>query len=190
MPSALHDKCEKLVCERERITLKKSNSNNNAFTLEFDVSNPNVMLRKLIDLKLYDLMFALNKDVLERVETLRVRDDGSNDVLMVFKRFGSELGIAQKYMLLNTTREEDEGGRTLRILSRSAPHVDGIHGCDAVTSKYADLAVSFKTEHHVKVKYAFHMDTVDELPTYMENIVGMLMKKIFIRLKTFIEKMS
>lgn len=190
MPSTIYEKCEKLLCDREKIILKKSNNNNNAFTLDFDVINPNVMLRNLIDLKLYTLMFALNKDVLEKVETLSVRDDGSHDVLLVFKRFGSELGIAQKYMHLNTTLEEDADGGNIRILSRSTDYMEGIQGCDPVNSKYADLIVSFKTDHHVGVKYAFHMDTTDELPTYMENIVGMLMKKIFFRLKTFIENIS
>ena len=76
--------CDKLVCDKENIVLKKNKENNNAFSLEFDVMNPNIMLRKLIDLKLYQLMFELNKDVLERVETLRSRDDGSIDVLLVF----------------------------------------------------------------------------------------------------------
>ena len=65
------------------------------FTLHFEVKNPNMLLRKLIDLKLYNLMYELNKDVLERVETLHEDDDGSLNVLLVFKRFGSELGIAQ-----------------------------------------------------------------------------------------------
>lgn len=182
--------CDKLVCDKENIVLKKNKENNNAFSLEFDVMNPNIMLRKLIDLKLYQLMFELNKDVLERVETLRSRDDGSIDVLLVFKRFGSELGIAQKYMLLNTTREEDAVSGEIRILSKSIPYEGNIRGCDVVTSSYAHLVVSPRTEHHVDVRYAFHMDLVDDLPTYMENIAGLLMKKIFFRLKTFIEKMS
>jgi hypothetical protein len=178
------------VCDKENIVLKKNKENNNAFSLEFDVMNPNIMLRKLIDLKLYQLMFELNKDVLERVETLRSRDDGSIDVLLVFKRFGSELGIAQKYMLLNTRREEDAVSGEIRILSKSIPYEGDIRGCDVVTSSYAHLVVSPRTEHHVDVRYAFHMDLVDDLPTYMENIAGLLMKKIFFRLKTFIEKMS
>ena len=92
-------------------------------------------------------------------------------------------------MLLRTTREEDPQSGTIRILSKSIPSSRTIDGCEVVTSNYADLIVLFHTEHHAKIHYEFHMDMEDELPTYMENIVGMLMKKIFFRLKTFIEKM-
>tara|TARA_B100001769_G_scaffold265557_1_gene250918 strand:+ start:4195 stop:4767 length:573 start_codon:yes stop_codon:yes gene_type:complete len=181
--------CDKLVCDKQDLILKKNRDKNNIFTLEFEVKNQHMVLRKLIDLKLYDLMFELNKDVLERVETLHQSEDGSINVLLVFKRFGSELGIAQKYMLLRTTREEDPQSGTIRILSKSIPSSRTIDGCEVVTSNYADLIVLFHTEHHAKIHYEFHMDMEDELPTYMENIVGMLMKKIFFRLKTFIEKM-
>ena len=181
--------CDKLVCDKHDIILKRNKEHNNMFTLHFEVKNPNMLLRKLIDLKLYNLMYELNKDVLERVETLYEDDEGSLNVLLVFKRFGSELGIAQKYMLLHTTREEDTDTGNIRIMSKSIPSNHTIEGCEVVNSKYANLVVSFHTEHHAEIHYEFHMDMEDDLPTYMENIVGLLMKKIFFRLKTFIEKM-
>jgi len=184
--------CDKLVCDKEDMTLKR-NDDNNAFTLAFTVRNNNISLRNIINFKIYELMFALNKDVIEKIDTINMRDDGSIDVLFIFKRFGSELGMAQKYMLLNTKREElnDE----IRIVSESIRHdkgtiTDAVSGCEVVTSEYANLSVKLYSEHEADVCYSFHMDLDDDLPTYMENIVGMLMKKIFFRLKSFIEKIQ
>lgn len=190
MSLLVREECDKLVCDKHNLILKRNKDLNNVFTLQFDVTNPNMLLRKLIDFKLYELMYELNKDVLERVETLHEATDGSINVLLVFKRFGSELGIAQKYMLLHTRREEDNDTGVIRILSKSIPLENSIEGCQVVNSNYANLVVSFHTEHHAEINYEFHMDMEDELPTYMENIAGLLMKKIFFRLKTFIEKMN
>ena len=180
--------CDKLVCDKHDIILKRNKEHNNIFTLHFEVKNPNMLLRKLIDLKLYNLMYELNKDVLERVE-ICMKMMTVHSMYCLFKRFGSELGIAQKYMLLHTTREEDTNTGNVRIMSKSIPSNHTIEGCEVVNSKYANLVVSFHTEHHAEIHYEFHMDMEDDLPTYMENIVGLLMKKIFFRLKTFIENM-
>jgi len=42
----------------------------------------------------------------------------------------------------------------------------------------------------VDVGYIFHMEMTDDLPTYMENIAGLLMKKMFFRVKQFIENIK
>ena len=183
---------DKLVCDKENMILKR-NDENNAFTLAFTVKNDNISLRNIINFKIYELMFALNKDVIEKIDTINNRDDGSIDVLFIFKRFGSEFGMAQKYMLLNTKREESK--HEISIVSQSIQDdkgtiVDAVSGCEVVTSEYGNLFVKLLSEHEANVCYSFHMTLDDDLPIYMENIVGMLMKKIFLRLKSFIENIQ
>ena len=36
--------------------------------------------------------------------------------------------------------------------------------------------------------YHFHLDLREELPLFMDNVAGLLMKKVFLRLKNYLEK--
>ena len=78
--------------------------------------------------------------------------------------------------------------------SQSIPYdvtkLQGLGNYEMVTSKCANLHVTIKNEHRVQLQYVYNIDIRDELPIYMENILGFLMKKVFYRLKKFIEKLE
>ena len=38
------------------------------------------------------------------------------------------------------------------------------------------------------LEYRFHLDLREELPLFMDNVAGLLMKKVFLRLKQYLEK--
>ena len=177
-----------IVCNKDDILLTKKKGTN-CFSLQFNVKNPNIVLKNLIKPSIYDLIYELNKDVVERIERSdMVMDSNCFDVLFVFKRFGSELGIAQKYMFLTTTRETDEN--QIRLLSKSVPYSNQVPNCETAICEYANLIVNIVSDNEVNINYEFHMKLEYELPKYMENIAGLLMKKIFNRLKIFIENIS
>jgi hypothetical protein len=110
-------------------------------------------------------------------------------ILFVFKRFGTEIGISQKYMhtLIERRLENDK----IIFTSKSIPLSQEIpETCESVCSDNASLVVDTNNPHDIKILYDFHMDLQEDLPIYMENISGLLMKKIFIRLKQFIENIK
>ena len=176
-----------VVCRKHDMLLEKKKGAD-IFYLRFSSQNKGLKIRNVINFKLYDLIATLNKDVIERAETGNEIPGKSIDVLFVFKPFGTELGIAQKYMFFRTVIEED--GDNIIMTSQSIPYPGGIHKCEAITSNYAQLNVIGKASSAVDVGYIFHMEMTDDLPTYMENIAGLLMKKMFYRVKQFIENIK
>ena len=77
------------------------------------------------------------------------------------------------------------------FISKSIPLTQDIpENCDGVKSNDASLIVDIKNPHDIAITYTFHMDLNEDLPIYLENISGLLMKKIFIRLKEFIENIK
>ena len=158
------------------------------FYLRFSSQNKGLKIKNVINFKLYDLIATLNKDVVERTEIGNEVPGKSIDVLFVFKPFGTELGIAQKYMFFRTLIEDT--GNKIVMTSQSMPYPGGIAKCEPITSKYAQLTVIEREASTVDVGYIFHMEMTDDLPTYMENIAGLLMKKMFFRVKQFIENIK
>lgn len=178
---------EKLICKKHNIYLYKKNTSH--FSLHLNITNPRIMIPKLINFDIYTLIANLNTDVLERIQTTNVFSENKMSILFVFKRFGAEIGISQKYMhaLIERRIENDK----IIFSSKSIPLTQQIPDkCESVCSDNASLVVDTHNPHDIKILYDFHMDLQEDLPIYMENISGLLMKKIFIRLKQFIEKIK
>ena len=59
--------------------------------------------------------------------------------------------------------------------------------CGEIICKTSNLSVTNITKHSANFEYLFNMDINEDLPIYMENLIGVLMKKIFLKIKEFIE---
>tara|TARA_Y100000996_G_scaffold20048_1_gene14797 strand:- start:6371 stop:6949 length:579 start_codon:yes stop_codon:yes gene_type:complete len=178
----------KIICNKDNIILKR-NEDFDTFSMSFEIKNKNINLTKIINLKLYTLLYELNKDVIEKVDILSETDKNST-VLLIFKQFGADLGISKKYMCLYTEIEAKENTITMRSKTANIEKntLSGISRCEEITCPYTDLYVTMKSETEASINYVFNMQMEDELPIYMENMIGMLMKKILLRVKEFIER--
>ena len=178
----------KIICSKDNIVLKRS-EDFDTFSMSFHLKNNNVNLKKILNLKLYSLLYELNKDVIEKVKILSETETNSN-VLLVFKQFGADFGISKKYMCLYTEMETTENKIIMRSKTADIDknNLTGISKCEELSCPYINLFVTLKSDTEASVEYVFNMQMEEELPIYMENMIGMLMKKILLRVKEFIEK--
>ena len=49
------------------------------------------------------------------------------------------------------------------------------------------MIINFESDFKININYIFKFELVHLLPIYMENILGLTMKKMFLNLKKFIE---
>jgi hypothetical protein len=186
--SAVFDSNTKIICTKDNVILRR-NEDLNTFSLTFGIKNENIQLSKIINLKLYTLLYELNKDIIDKVEILSETENEST-ILLIFKQFGAELGISQKYMCLHTIMERCEGSIIMRseTATRGRDNLENVSNCEEIVSPYTNLFVTMKSESEASIDYIFNMKMDDELPIYMENMIGILMKKTLLRVKEFIEK--
>ena len=176
-----------VICNKENMILKL-NKEENIYMLDFETINKNFDLDKLMDFKIYDLIQKLNEDVIEKIEILNQNRDNEIELLFIFKRFGKSAGIPQKYLVLKTQRQKMDN----LILFKSEDSKLNIeamnnHTAQRMTCKFAQLTI-IPFQKKLRMNYKFNIDIKEELPIYMENILGLMMKKIFFRLKKFIEQ--
>ena len=89
---------EKTIYNKNNVVLKK-NVDDDSYHLDMRFNNDNINIEKIYNFNLYALLYELNKDILEDVIVNKEKTENS-EVLLVFKQFGAELGIPQKYMCL------------------------------------------------------------------------------------------
>ena len=99
---------ETTVCNKHDILLRR-NKNLNNYKLLFQAKNTNIQIGNLINFKLYELLGTLNKDIIESIKVINVHSSTMMDFLLIFKRFGAEVGISKKYMFIRTQRLQHEG---------------------------------------------------------------------------------
>lgn len=176
-----------IVCNKENMILKV-NKDENIYMLDFETINNNLDLNKLMDFKIYDLIQKLNEDLIEKIEIINKISDDEIELLFIFKRFGKSAGIPQKYLVLKTKKYMTNN----LILFKSVDSKIKIeqmenHIAQKMDCKFAQLTI-IPYQNKLRLNYKFSIDMKEDLPIYLENMMGLMMKKIFYRLKVFIEQ--
>ena len=187
----------KTICFKEKMHLKRG-KNNNIYLLQFLAENSNVNLYTMINLDIYNLMFTLNKDNFDKIEmhsmasnTLSSGSENKNvnevNVLFLFKPFSTDLGIKPKYMYVRVTEICEPNKKTYNCVDVDYPNPEELKNYDKIINTISSMVVNFESYHKINISYIFKLELSHSLPIYMENIMGLIMKKVFLNLKQFIE---
>lgn len=178
------------ICDVQDVRLISTNKDGHCiFNIQFDINNPNYDLHKALGFKLYSLIGELNKDIIDQ-HFIDNYDDNSVFITngIVFKQFGKEVGLSQKYVFSKIQKIEN-GNIVKFIATQIQPSSKIILPIDSesVFNSSSTLNITLLTSHSATINYDFSMEIDEDMPSYMENIPGLLMKKMFSRLKKFLE---
>jgi len=184
----------KTICFKEKMHLKRD-KNNNIYLLQFYAENNKVNLYNMISLDIYNLMFTLNKDNFDKIEIYDIAPVPSSqesnvkevNVFFLFKPFASDLGIKPKYMYVRVTEVCESNKKTYSCMDIDYPNPEEIKNYDKVVNTISSMVVNFESYNKINISYIFKLELSHSLPIYMENIMGLIMKKVFLNLKQFIE---
>lgn len=182
------------LCKKHDISLyMKKDTNDIIFRLSFMINNNNYDLHNAIGFKLFPLIGELNPDVIEKIYMENYDNDTTSiDVGILFKQFGKELGLAQKY-LFTKTEIVYTSKDTIRFVSKHIKpptYVVLPDMSEPIIKADTILDITLHSPHQLFVTYDFTFVIDDDLPIYMEKQPGLLMKKLFLRLKTFLENIN
>ena len=176
----------KTVCTKEQVYLKREKSCN-IFLLQFNLENKNKNLHDIINLNMYDLLFNLNKANFEKIEIKKWISPNEIEVLFLFKPFGKELGIKPKYMYIRTIANITNEKHIYTSVDIDYPYAEELQNYEKVKNIISTMIINFESNHKININYIFKFELAHTLPIYMENILGLIMKKMFLHLKQFIE---
>jgi len=170
------------VCSKYDILLEKNKTNNN-FTISFTIKNDTISLINIIDYSFFKIISDLNKDILEVVMDERI--DDKIKMFFLFKPIAEDFGIMNKRMLIETEKYISDS----HVIFKSKDLLDEVNvfnEYDKIDCNLSELDINIINNHFLHVIYTFNIDIHEDLPIYMENLIGLIMKKIFLKLKLFI----
>jgi len=179
----------KNICLKENVHLKREKQFD-IYSLQLYLENKNYNLYDIINLKMYNLLYDLNRDNFEKIEIKHWRSSSEVDILFMFMPFGKQLGIKPKYMYIRATEHVENGKKTYTSCDIDYPDPVELIEYDKVTTKISTMVVNFESNHRVNINYVFKLDISHNLPIYMENILGIILKKLVVILKYFIESIT
>ena len=94
------------LCNKENILLQKD-KNSNIFYIAFDCENKNISIKKIINLKLYNIIYQLNTDLFDNIHVDKINKKEAN-ILFLFKSLGKEVGIKKKFLYTKTKIEKNK----------------------------------------------------------------------------------
>ena len=159
-------------------------------------------IHEFLSFKIYDLIKRLNPDLIDDIQIIQEHSDEEIDVCFKFKNIAKELGMRQRCMLLKTVRKMDDSDPTdIKVIfkarslttgeieERAFPEKNSLDRYSVLTCEFADTYIQIQGPD-IKMRYNFLIRMQEELPQYMENMIGLMMKKIFYNVKRFIDRLE
>jgi hypothetical protein len=200
----------KMVCNKEDVILLRdecrenvNNNNNNSYRIIFNAHNPNFPIHSIVGLKLYTLLYELNRDVIHTFKVVN-ETETTIETVTLFKPFGRDFGISPKAMHTVSTMQLGPGVCTFNSVdvqpqphdANETNHIPKKY--ERIQSTHSKLIVYFLSANDLQFDFTFELsdDHGDEekessnCPIFMENSVALMIKKMFCRLKGFTERMA
>jgi hypothetical protein len=199
----------KIVCNKEGVVLLRdecrencnnnNNNNNNSYRLIFNAHNSNFPIHSIVGLKLYTLLYELNRDIIHTFKVVN-ETETTIETVTLFKPFGRDFGISPKAMHTVSTMHLEPDACTFKSVDVQPGENNEINHIpkkyERIQSTHSKLIVYFLSANDIQFDFTFELsdDSNDEgsssCPIYMENSVALMIKKMFCRLKGFAERMA
>jgi hypothetical protein len=179
----------KIISEKNGMKLIRNPDN--VFNFICTIENKHIYLDKIINFELIKLIFEINNDIYEKVIMNKI-DDNNAEFIFVMKHFFADIGLPQRYyhfmMKKNFNINENKIVFTSETINSNKP--------DFISKDVEFLSIDkmiyecqFTSLQRDKMLFSalISFDKNLNIPEYVEKVVGLIVNKIFIRVKQFIE---
>jgi hypothetical protein len=171
----------------EKEGFKFSRIKKNHYKLQFHMENNNIDLSKIIDFILIKLIYDLNVDIYEKVILDKINDNEAIATLLI-KHFFEDLGLPQRFSFLHIKKFVEES-RIIFVSQSIRSHKPEGMPEEAELMAINDLTsvCDIITPHKINFSFNIIFDPIMNIPPFAEKMVGLILFKIFKRVKQFIE---
>lgn len=178
----------KIICSKKDIILTLNN-NTKIYNLNFNTIISNTFnIENYTNFNIYKLLFELNKDIIESIEIINQISDNEANVLIIFKEIGDNIKIPKNYIYITINKSyinneiifESTNNNNITEIN------DKINGCNKTLCEYSILKIIINN-NILNFNYAFKFNIIFQGSNFIHNITALLIKKVFYKLKLFIE---
>jgi hypothetical protein len=178
-----------ILYSKECFTLKKNDKNN--YSLSFYMENNNILMSKIIDFNLIKLIYDLNPDIYEKVN-IQILNKNEAIVNLLMKNLFEDLGLPQRFSYMKIKRIENNTGNilfTTETIKNERPP-DMPPDTELMKINNSTINCHIVTPHKINFECNFIFEKTMIIPEVVEKIFGLILHKIFNRIKQFIENVK
>jgi hypothetical protein len=174
-----------IIFEKEGFQFFKKNSK---YCCTFSMINNNIYLPSIINFELLKIIYSLNPDIFQSIELEKSSDNEVNCLIIVKKLF-QDLGLPQKYSYLNMKKIFIDNKT---ILFHAVPIFTEIPqnlplNCESTNIHSIKCLCDIITNHEIKFTFDIYLQEKAYMPPFLEKMIGLIIHKLFKRVKQFIE---
>ena len=177
-----------LLYSKEGFLFKKNNVNN--YSLSFQIENKSINLPKIVDFNLVKLIYDLNKDVYENVN-LKIINENEAILNVLMKPLFKDLGIQQRFTYLHMKKQTmPESISFISQTINSIPPENMPANATLMPIKIMTCTCNIITPHNIEFVCNVQFENTLIVPNVVEKMIGLILFKIFKRVKLFIENVT
>jgi len=176
---------ETILFEKDGLKFIKVKNHN--YKLAFTMENNHIQLSKIIDFNLIKLMYDLNGDIYEYVNLEKINENEAIVTLLI-KHFFEDLGLPQRFSHLHMQKIVDNNKIIFKAQSILSYKPENIPEQAELFSIIEVInTCNIMTDHAIAFNFNILFNPDINIPPFAEKMVGIIINKIFKRVKQFIE---
>jgi len=171
----------------EKDGMKFTKLSDKKYSLDFSMENKNIIMANIIDFNLIKLIYDLNGDIYESVDFKKISE---NEVIvtLLMKHLFEDLGLPQKYSYLHMKKSVNDKQIIFRSQSIQSERPQGIPDDAELMAMKENIGIcDIITPHKIHFSFTVLFEDYVKIPQFAEKMVGLILNKIFKRVKQFIE---
>jgi hypothetical protein len=161
----------------------------NNYSLSFSIENNSIVLPKIIDFNLIKLIYDLNNDVYEKID-INIVNENEAIAILLMKHLFKDLGLPQRfcYARVNKIVQENNIRFIAQTIKTEFPKDMPINAeLTPLKNMICDFFII--TPHQIQFICNVQFENSMSIPPVVEKLVGLILFKIFSRIKQFIENL-
>lgn len=159
----------------------------NTYSLSFEMVNNNIILSKIIDFNLVKLIYDLNNDIYEKVN-LKIINDNEATINLLMKHLFEDLGLPQRFSYVHVKKITQENCIFFESQTIKSERPPGMPAdAELMSIKNMKINCNIITPHKISFTFVVVFEEYMLIPQVVEKLVGLILYKIFNRVKQFIE---
>lgn len=174
-----------VLYSKEGFVFSKNQKNN--YSLTFEMENNHIILAKIIDFNLVKLMYDLNNDIYEKVN-LKIINENEATINLLLKHLFEDLGFLQSFSYVHVKKISEENNISFDAQTIKSQTPEGMpENAELIPIRNMNCNCHIITQHKINFTFNVIFENHILIPQVLEKIVGLILYKIFNRLKLFIE---
>jgi hypothetical protein len=159
----------------------------NSYVLNYELNNNNIDITKLLNFNLVVILQEVNKDIIIDYNIEIINENEAN-IYLLLKRIFEDLGFNQKYVHLNVKINKKENNTTfVSSLNEVIPSKVREKEWSLLPLNSVIIECDTTNKHSVRMKSSVSFDAMFEIPSFVEKFSAIIIGKVFLRIKQFIE---